>query len=56
MMLYSMAWMNIFETGRHCLVEPCARICPSSVVYHGSTGRLRCVFLICFLLFRMVQA
>ena len=40
--------MNIFEMGCHCPVEPCARICPSSVVYHGSTGRLHCVFLICF--------
>ena len=48
MMLYSTAWMNIFETGCHCPVEPCTRICPSSVVYHGSTGRLHCVFLICF--------
>ena len=36
-----------FETGCHCPVEPCARNCPSSVVYHGSTGRLHCVFLIC---------
>ena len=48
MMLYSMAWIDIFETGYHCLVEPCARNCPSSVVYHGSTGRLHCSFLICF--------
>ena len=48
MMLYSMAWMNIFEMGCHCLVEPCTRICPSSVVYRGSRGRLHCVFLICF--------
>ena len=43
-----MAWMNSCEVGWHCLVEPCARIFPSSVVYHGSTGRLHCVFLICF--------
>ena len=42
-----MAWMNIFETGCHCPVEPCARNCPSSVVYHGSAGRLHCGFLIC---------
>ena len=42
-----MAWENIFETGCHCPVEPCAWNCPSSVVYHGSTGRLHCVFLIC---------
>ena len=37
-----------FETGCHCPVEPCARNCPSSVVYHGSAGRLHCVFLVCF--------
>ena len=48
MMLNSTAWMNSCETGCHCLVEPCTRICPSSVVYQGSMGRLHCGFLICF--------
>ena len=47
-MLNSTAWMNSCETGCHCLLEPCTRICPSSVVYHGSMGRLHCGFLICF--------
>ena len=56
MMLKSMAWMNNCETGCHCPVEPCARNCPSSVVYHGSTGRLHCSFLLCFCCLRPVQA
>ena len=55
MILNSMAWMNICEMGCHCLVEPCTWICPSSVMYHGSTERLHCVYFDLFLLFRMVQ-
>ena len=55
MMLNSMAWVKSCETGCHCRVEPSTRICPSSVVYHGSTAT-SLWFLDLFLLFRMVQA
>ena len=56
MMLYSMAWMNIFETGCHCPVETGRTDLSELGCVSRFNGATSLCFLDLFLLFAMVQA